>query len=99
MLYYRTSWFHLLETLTDHTSYLERKNSQTGDLQTGLSRFERGIKTSEPGVEISVSPVTLEVDEVQPSAKGVIDSEEDDDGDGEAINTINNTKNFALVQP
>ena len=31
------------------------KNSQTGERQVGISGFTRGMKTSEPGVEISLS--------------------------------------------
>jgi len=50
------------------------------------------MKTSEPDVEISVSPVTLEVEEVQPSTHCLIDSEEDNDDEGEVINTINSMR-------
>ena len=86
----------MITLLTDgvFSVFSKRKNYQTGDLQVGLSRFERGIKS---GVEVSVSPVTLEADEVQPSSNGVTDSEDDDDCDGEAINNINNKKLGIIV--
>ena len=82
-----TNSLHVLQIAYLVSSEMEQ-NSQTGNLQVVLSWLERGVKTSGE----TLLSVTLVVDEVQPSNKGVTDSEKDDDGNGEAVKIVHNTR-------